>query len=682
MRRFWPVTIIRESFPAKIFSLIIVGISILSIVFTSVYVYHERESSFEMLLTRGKLLSGLLAYNANLPVFSENYFLLDNAVDGIIAREEVLAAAVYSNNGSLLAERLRAGSEQLTGPPGRSYKGRSVTAPIYEQSEDAIAFLAPVGAGAVVPQGESFFFSEKSREDAHRFTGVAKVILDKRGMNRRLHHLLVSSIAISLLFLVCGSVAAYVVVRGMTRPLQRLSEGVQSLEDGDLSISIAVETQDEMGQLAHAFNSMVAALNRRDEQNRTLAEELRIAQKMEAKEEWERTFDTVPDLIAIVDMDAKIVRINRAMAERFGVAKEAAAGRKCFEAFRDIELFDIVCRHGVLSEHGLAQGREVYEPRLDSHFWLTVTPLRKVDGDFAGYVVVARDISERKKAEEERKLIQAKLIQANKMTSLGLLVSGMAHEVNNPNNNVKLAAHLLSRAWQDIGPILEEYYRKAGDFVIGGHPFSLVKESLPGYIAGIADSSRRIEGIIRNLRDFVRKGKANVSSLTDVNMVVTVSAAILNFQIKRLTNRFSLELSEGLPPVRGNAQLLEQVVINLIMNAIQALPDKECAVTVATFSDPVTGEVVIRVADEGSGMTDDVRQRIFDPFFSTKLDRGGTGLGLAISNVIVQDHKGSLEFDSLPGAGTSAEVRLPAASLPDGVDGSALTRGDRDDAGC
>jgi PAS domain S-box-containing protein len=680
MRRFKPVTIIRESFPAKIFSLIIVGISILSIVFTSVYVYHERESSFETLITRGNLLSGLLAYNASLPVFSENYFLLDNAINGIMARDGVLSAAVYNHNGSLLAERMREGSEQLTGSPGRPYKGKIVTSPGFEQSEEVIEFLAPVSSGKVVPQGESLFFSGKSGEDAHRLTGVARVILDKRGLNRRLEHILISSIMITLLFLVCGSVAAYAVVRGMTRPLQRLSEGVQSLERGDLSTRIAVETQDEMGQLAHAFNSMVAALNRRDEQNRALAEELRIAQKMEAKEEWERTFDTVPDLIAIIDTDMKIMRINRAMAERLGISKDAAAGRLCSAVIHDVALSDLVCLHGMLPEQGLTQGREFYEPKLDSHFWLTVTPLRKADGELAGYVNVARDISERKKAEEERKLIQAKLIQANKMTSLGLLVSGMAHEVNNPNNNVKLAAHLLSRAWQDIDPILEEYYRKTGDFVIGGHPFSQVKDSLPGYIAGIAESSRRIEGIIRNLRDFVRKGKANVSSLTDVNMVVTVSAAILNFQIKRHTARFSLELSEELPPVRGNSQLLEQVVINLIMNAIQSLADKGRSVTVSTYADPSRDEVVIRVADEGCGMTDDVRQRIFDPFFSTKLDRGGTGLGLAISNVIVQDHNGSLVFDSLPDVGTTAEVRLPASSLPGEVDGSILKRGDSDDA--
>ncbi|HEX2770781.1 MAG TPA: ATP-binding protein, partial [Geobacteraceae bacterium] len=276
-----------------------------------------------------------------------------------------------------------------------------------------------------------------------------------------------------------------------------------------------------------------------------------------------------------------------------------------------------------------------------------------------GCVHVARDISEWKRAEEEKKAIQAKLIQTNKMTSLGLLVSGMAHEVNNPNNSIKFTAHVLGKTWSDMLPILDKYFQEEGDFVIGGHQYSQLREALPQLISGITDCSRRIEGIIKNLRDFVRKGKADLSMQTDINRIVSVSASILNNQIKMHTYHFRIDLCEGMPEIRGNSQQLEQVVINLIMNALQSLPDKERSVSVSTCFDELAGQAIIKVSDNGCGMSADVKSRLFEPFYSTKLDSGGTGLGLAISNVIIIDHSGVLEFDSESGKGTTAIVKLP-----------------------
>jgi signal transduction histidine kinase len=146
---------------------------------------------------------------------------------------------------------------------------------------------------------------------------------------------------------------------------------------------------------------------------------------------------------------------------------------------------------------------------------------------------------------------------------------------------------------------------------------------------------------------------------TDINRIVSVSASILNNQIKMHTYHFRIELCEGMPEIRGNSQQLEQVVINLIMNALQSLPDKERSVSVSTCFDEQAGQAVIKVSDNGCGMSADVKNRLFEPFYSTKLDSGGAGLGLAISNVIIMDHRGVLEFDSEPGKGTTAIVKLP-----------------------
>lgn len=271
-----------------------------------------------------------------------------------------------------------------------------------------------------------------------------------------------------------------------------------------------------------------------------------------------------------------------------------------------------------------------------------------------------RNITQRIRLEEEARLIQAKLIHTNKMTSLGVLVASIAHEINNPNNYIMANSELLSKACKDIYPILQEYYEEHGDFNIGGIPFTEMQSVFPDLYTGISDGSRRIRDIINNLKDFAREESSSVAARVDVNRVVTIAASLLNHQIKKRTKHFRLRLWGAVPTVLGSTQQLEQVVINLIMNSLQALPGEESSVEVSTLFDADKDEVVIRVADEGAGIPADIVNRILEPFFTTRLDSGGSGLGLAICHSIVREHRGTLEFESTPGRGTTFTVRLPA----------------------
>jgi PAS domain S-box-containing protein len=269
------------------------------------------------------------------------------------------------------------------------------------------------------------------------------------------------------------------------------------------------------------------------------------------------------------------------------------------------------------------------------------------------------DISERIRMEEEKKLIHTKLIQVNKMNSLGLLASGIAHEINNPNTNILLSAQLLDRSWLDLAPLLERLTVQEGDFLIGGTPVSELRESLPRMTSTIVGCARRIEGIISNLREFAIQGKATMADNVDLNRIVSVAASILQHQVKRSTGNFRLGLADGLPKVQGNAQQLEQVIINLLMNALQSLPGPDRAVEMTTEWDREADQAVISVRDEGCGIPPEHLSKVLDPFFSTKLERGGTGLGLAITSFIIREHNGTLNIDSTPGAGTTVTVRIP-----------------------
>jgi PAS domain S-box-containing protein len=279
-----------------------------------------------------------------------------------------------------------------------------------------------------------------------------------------------------------------------------------------------------------------------------------------------------------------------------------------------------------------------------------------------------RDITTRIRMEEEAKLHQAQLIHANRMSSLGTIVSSVAHEVNNPNNLVMFNAPLILSAWDDAVPVLDAFFRENGDFSLGGLSYSEMREVVPRLAAGISDASARIKAIVENLKDFARQDIPNRQAPVQLNDAVRMAVAILNHEILRATHRFEVAYGEDLPPVMGSIHRLEQVVINLLNNALQSLPSNRHGVLVTTRLAPDTGEVELCVEDEGVGMPPPVLERIREPFFSTRFDSGGLGLGVSICRSIVLEHKGTLEFESEVGKGTRAIVRLPGIGNSVGID--------------
>jgi PAS domain S-box-containing protein len=290
---------------------------------------------------------------------------------------------------------------------------------------------------------------------------------------------------------------------------------------------------------------------------------------------------------------------------------------------------------------------------------LSVSLIRDSEGQPVGFRGVARDISERKKAEEQAKLHQHQLMQASKMVALGTLVSGVAHEVNNPNNFIMLNSPILKEAWENALPILQKYYEENGDFIIGGMNYSEMRENIPTLFSGISDGAKRIKQIVDDLKNYVRDNTADLTQLVDINKVLKSAVSLLSNMIKKSTNKFSIEYGKNLPQLRGNFQRLEQVMINLVQNACQALPDAQKGIFITIQFDRKASNIVIKVRDEGMGIPPETLLNITDPFFTTKQHSGGVGLGLSISSKIVEEHGGTLNFKSEIGAGTTAEITLP-----------------------
>lgn len=272
-----------------------------------------------------------------------------------------------------------------------------------------------------------------------------------------------------------------------------------------------------------------------------------------------------------------------------------------------------------------------------------------------------REMDERTRLEEKAREQELQLIQANKMTALGTLVAGVAHEINNPNNLTMMNARVVAEAWGDAQPILEDYHDDNGEFLIGGLPYTEMRDTVPALIRDMHAGAQRIERIVSNLKNFARPRQQAVQAAVQVNEAVQRAVNLLRHRIGK-TIAFQVDLADSLPPLQGDTQQIEQVVVNLIANALEALPAEGGQVTVSTRYNQAAHDVEIEVRDTGVGIPQENVERLCDPFFTTKQEQGGTGLGLAITYTLVRDHGGNLVFESTPGEGTRARVTLPCAA--------------------
>ena len=269
----------------------------------------------------------------------------------------------------------------------------------------------------------------------------------------------------------------------------------------------------------------------------------------------------------------------------------------------------------------------------------------------------ARAKQDRLAALERSRIREKQLIQADKMASLGVLVAGVAHEVNNPATTLMLNAPSLKRAWEEVIPVLDDHFKDRPESRVCNMAWPDLRDRMDPMLDGILDSSARIKAIITELRDFSRPSEETFDQAVDAGELVEKSLDLTHSILKKATRDLRVELSSHLPKVQGNFQKLQQVMINLLVNAAQALDDPGQSIAVRARA----GEngLILEVADQGPGAPSEDLENLSDPFFTTRRDEGGTGLGLSISQRIVHDHGGRMEFESEPGCGFTARVLLP-----------------------
>ena len=360
----------------------------------------------------------------------------------------------------------------------------------------------------------------------------------------------------------------------------------------------------------------------------------------ETKGRLETMFKAIPDEVVLIDKKRNVVMTNR---------EDIQPGKHCYESFfgRDRPCEDCRLARILRDKTPLTISMKHDDRYLQVH----ALPVYNKDHEVDGILEFYRDVTLEKTYEQQ-------LQQADKLASLGQLVSGIGHEINNPNQFIRGNIKILTQALEDMLPIVDDYYGSHADLKIARLKYDFFREHIMTLVNDMAHGSERIKAIVEGLRSFARKDEGLLVDTVEINTLIEACARLVHNEVHKRADVI-LDLTDNLPTLTGNAQKIEQVLINLIVNASQAMSDdKKGLITVRTRSEG--GKVVVEIQDNGHGMTEKTLKQIFDPFFTTKRAKGGTGLGLAIAYRIIDEHGGNISVTSEIGVGTTFTMRIPA----------------------
>ena len=493
-------------------------------------------------------------------------------------------------------------------------------------------------------------------------------------------------LAVAAIEIVLVALFSFVLGTMLTGQLSRIQLGARQVAAGNLDYRIDVVGKDELADTATSFNAMAESL--------TLQARDLEAARAEAEAGRARAESTLADAIEsltlgvlIADADGRVLHINGALVDLYRtVDVDITAARDLGEVARVTRPL-IVGHVDHALDDGQTDGTQRTLELIDGRRYLHTRRLMSS----GGIVFVTADISAVYEAEERARNLEVELMQSQKLESLGTLAGGIAHEINTPiqyiGDNLRfleqvcgdyeavLGAHMalaafladrdewtsaelkrhVSRLLDHCRTLMEE---KDFEFLSAEGPVA-VRQSIEGV--------EHVASIVRAMKEFSHPTSKEMAPV-DLNRVVKRAVAVCSSEWKHVAE-MELALEEDLPTVMGLEGELNQVVLNLIVNAAQAIGEKGGAGRITVTTTSASGVVTLSIHDTGGGIPAEIRNHVFDPFFTTKEVGKGTGQGLAIArDIIVNKHAGNIQFDSIPGTGTEFTITLnranPTADAP------------------
>ena len=274
-------------------------------------------------------------------------------------------------------------------------------------------------------------------------------------------------------------------------------------------------------------------------------------------------------------------------------------------------------------------------------------------------LLVDKTEARRRLAEKDLLEIQPQLQQAQKMETLGTLVAGVAHEINNPINLIMYNIPLLKKIWMDFLPLLMERKQIEPERKFGGFAYDFLSENLDQLVADMDMAAQRIAKTVSDLKNYSRQSNVAEKLPMQVNSAVKNALRLAQSTLRKSDVNIKLNLADELPDIEGNLQSIEQIILNITINAIHAVNHNRGEIEIKTGLRIKDGMVYIRITDNGRGISPAIADKIFLPFVTDKQSEGGTGLGLSVTYSLVKANDGEIEFETSQDRGTSFYVYLP-----------------------
>lgn len=471
---------------------------------------------------------------------------------------------------------------------------------------------------------------------SEKLNGVLIADFSMKAFDREMRYSLLNMLAaIGVTVMGLAGVVWILMDRLVLRRLSRFSRSVRSIASGDLSKVIDVEGRDEISELERAFNEMSRNLR------------ASISDVKFVRDSLTNLINSIEDEILVIDRAFRIVGANQAALSRLGKKEDEVIGQLCHEACygrpepcgapeQDCPVRETF-RKGVSS----STDRTFVANGETRHFEQYVSPVRNEKGEIVEVVKISRDVTRRRKLEDQ-------LIQSERLISLGQLAAGVAHQINNPIGIIVNRIDCLKRERRRGSPL----------------------DTLQSDLDVMSDCAWRVNEITRNLLTFSRESPMVKESL-DINRALATAIELVRMQTIDKDISFETRLQPDLPKIIGDINKLEQSFVNILNNAVDAVPH-EGRITIESFRNPDDKNTIrIVFSDTGDGISQEHLGKIFNPFFTTKDVGKGTGLGLSISYGIIKDHGGRLEAESVPCEGSVFTITLPINSERESCDGNA-----------
>ena len=484
--------------------------------------------------------------------------------------------------------------------------------------ERAASATEPVTQETVTGAGEAVYdFAVPILVDDRKW-GTARLGLSKRRMEAEIRRARLELGALTVVTLLLGSAAAALVARRIARPVQQLAEGAAAISRGEMNQRIEPSTTDEIGRLAAAFKELA-----------------------DLKGYTDNILGSLTSGIVTIDLDGRVVTLNPAAELLTGFFRGEAAGRYCTELFAHTPELSDLLTETLASRAPIANVPLTLRRRNGSSVPIefSTAPLKGGEGKDLGVIGVFRDVTLLRQLESD-------LQRSDRLAALGTLAAGLAHEIKNPLTSLLTFSRHLERKFDD-----RNFRERFG---------SVVPREL-----------ERINGIVERLLELARPARLSFS-LIRLPELLERAADLYGDQLDDRHIEVVREYARDVPPIQADKEALYRVFVNLVANALDAMP-RGGRLTVragwVTGGDPLpsarrrtANRVKVEVEDTGTGIEPSETDRIFNPFYTTRA--GGTGLGLALAHKIVQDHGGRITFTSAPGRGTTFTIVLPLVAEP------------------